>query len=190
MKLNMGCGAHKIEGWVNVDMFPESNPDVVCDLEKTPWLWESDSVSEMRFIHSLEHMGGDPKVFLNIVKELYRVCKDGARIYIAVPHPRHDHFLDDPTHVRIITPEMMGLFSKKKNLAWIREGYSNSPLALYIDVDFEVENARSMLAEPYRGMYDRGEISNEDLAAAVRERNNILQDIQFELKVIKPPTQS
>lgn len=46
MTLNMGCGHNKMPGWLNVDAFPECNPDVVCDLENLPWPWPNDSVEQ------------------------------------------------------------------------------------------------------------------------------------------------
>jgi hypothetical protein len=67
MKLNMGCGFHKLDGYVNVDLFPACAPDVVCNLEEPPWPWQTGTVNEVIFNHSLEHMGGDPKVFLKMM---------------------------------------------------------------------------------------------------------------------------
>jgi hypothetical protein len=50
--------------------------------------------------HVLEHLGRDPIVYLEIMKELYRVCEDGATIRVVVPHHRHEFFnsrgRDDP----------------------------------------------------------------------------------------------
>ena len=66
------------------------------------------------------------------------MCRGGAVIRIAVPHPRHNFFLDDPTHVRAITPHTMQLFSKRNCEEWKRVGASNSPLALYAGVDESV----------------------------------------------------
>ena len=34
---------------------------------------------------------------------------------VHVPHPRHDDFLDDPTHVRAITPKLLKLFDRRIN---------------------------------------------------------------------------
>ena len=93
MKLNMGCGHNKREGYVNVDMSPVCNPDVVWDLETLPWPWQDNSVDGVLFNHSLEHLGQIARVFLGMMKELYRVCRDGAEIEINVPHPRHDNFI-------------------------------------------------------------------------------------------------
>src|SRR3954452_15303504 len=104
MKFNMGCGRRKLEGYVNVDAVAASGADQVWDLEQTPWPWADGCAEEIRFIHSLEHMGADTKVFLAIIQETYRIAAPGCRVVIHVPHPRHDHFLGDPTHVRPVTP--------------------------------------------------------------------------------------
>lgn len=181
----MGCGHNKIDGYINVDKMPECNPDVVCDLEKFPWLWESNSVETVRFNHCLEHMGQETSIFLGIMKELYRVCKNNAEVEINVPHPRHDNFIGDPTHVRIITPQMLKLFDKQLNIKWINEGVSNTSLALYLGVDFLISEAIGVLEEPYNQMLYSGEISNDQIGVFERERNNIVLEYRIKLKVLK-----
>ena len=86
---------------------------MVFDLETTPWPWPSDVADEIQFIHSLEHMGADPKVFLGIMAETWRIAANGCRVQINVPYPRHDNFIGDPTHVRPITPQMLQLFDRE-----------------------------------------------------------------------------
>ena len=88
-----------------------------CDLEKFPWLWKDNSVDEIRLIHLLEHLGKDVDIYFNIFKELYRISKDGTLITIFVPNFRHDFFFNDPTRVRVITPDSLLLFSKSLNIA-------------------------------------------------------------------------
>src|SRR5687767_8310331 len=112
MKLNLGCGQNKLQGYVNTDREPAVKPDVLMDLEKFPWPFEDDSVDEVVAFHVLEHVGATSEMFVRIMQELYRVCRAGAEVRIAVPHPRHDNFFDDPTHVRAITPMTLELFSK------------------------------------------------------------------------------
>jgi hypothetical protein len=94
LKLNLGCGKNPKPGYVNVDKY--DNPDVLHDLETFPWPWKDNSVNEIRLIHVLEHLGERKEVFLNIIKELYRICVASATIHIVVPHPRHDDFINDP----------------------------------------------------------------------------------------------
>lgn len=115
MKLNMGCGTNKRDGFINVDKC--GNPDVIWDLETFPWPWDDNSVTEVRFDNILEHLGQTSGVFLRIFQELYRICVNKALITIVVPHPRHNSFLCDPTHVRPIMPETLELFSKKRILS-------------------------------------------------------------------------
>lgn len=185
MKLNMGCGLNKLDGYVNVDLFPEGGPDVVCNLEETPWPWQTGSAAEVIFNHSLEHMGGDPQIFLAIMKELYRVCAGGATVRITAPHPRHDSFIIDPTHVRAITPNMFALFSKAVNREWQVNGRPNTPLALYLDIDFEVTAASQVVDEHYFKLLQSGAMSEDELDRAVKERNNVVVEYVIELKAIK-----
>ena len=109
LKLNLGCGSDFRDGYLNVDKFGE--PELQVDLETFPWPWEDNSVSEIVMQHVLEHLGRDTETYLNIITEMYRVCENSAKILIEVPHPRHDTFLYDPTHVRPVTPESFGLFA-------------------------------------------------------------------------------
>lgn len=134
MKLNLGCGHRKYEGFLGVDKYEPA--DMIFDLETFPWPWEDNSIEEVILYHSLEHMGQSTSVFLGIVKELYRVCAPDAKITITVPYPRHDCFLADPTHVRAFLPGSFELLSKANNIASIERGWSNTPLAIQNNIDF------------------------------------------------------
>ncbi|HEV7393411.1 MAG TPA: methyltransferase domain-containing protein, partial [Burkholderiales bacterium] len=96
MKLNLGCGYNKLEGYINVDSQPACAPDKVVDLEHFPWPFPDNSVDKIMMTHVLEHLGADKQTFFGIIKELYRVCKPAATVHIIVPHPRHDTFIGDP----------------------------------------------------------------------------------------------
>lgn len=185
MKLNLGCGLNKIQGFVNVDKFDTCNPDIVMDLEATPWSFEDNSVDEILLNHCLEHIGQDVDIFFSVVKELYRVCKPGAKIQINVPHPRHDNFINDPTHVRIITPELLGLFSKKNCQYWGENNGANSPLALYLNVDFEIKNSQMMLEKKYFDLLSAKEINDDQLTDIVNSQNNVVSEYRITLEVIK-----
>jgi hypothetical protein len=186
LRLNLGCGSRQLDGYLNVDKVAACAPDAVVDIEQVPWPWPDDSVVEVLMSHVLEHVGRDADAYLGIMKELWRVCRRGASIRILVPHPRHDQFLDDPTHVRAVTPDGLRLFSQRLNREWREQGAANTPLGLYLGVDFEVEEARYDLDEPWKGQLARGEISQEDVAAAEGRYNNVVLQIQITLRVEKP----
>jgi SAM-dependent methyltransferase len=185
IRLNLGSGQNPIEGWVNVDKF--GTPDVMWDLEMFPWPWPENSVSEVIMFHVLEHLGESPQVFLKIVQELYRICRDGATIHIAVPHPRHDDFLGDPTHVRPIMPDLWLLFSKRWNLFWKEKRASNSPLALYLDVDFEIVDQKYIPDARWLERVKNGEIQESQLGELNRQLNNVVKETRVELMVVKSP---
>ena len=118
MKLNLGCGSKILDGYTNVDKFDYYKPDIVHDLEITPYPFEESSIDEILLSHVLEHVGQNPNIFNNIIKELYRICKNKSVINIRVPHPRHDDFISDPTHVRPITIMGLQLYDKNDDV-WV-----------------------------------------------------------------------
>ncbi|HEY4922650.1 MAG TPA: hypothetical protein VII40_21300 [Xanthobacteraceae bacterium] len=185
MRLNLGCGNRKLPDWVNVDMSPGCNPDQVVDLEQIPWPWPDDSVEEVLLSHVLEHLGRTTELYLDIFKELYRVCADGAKVTIVVPHPRHDFFLNDPTHVRAITPEGLALFSQKINQKWIKDGAANTPLGVYLGIDFDIVGSKYVLDELWLGRAQRGQVSKAEIDQAARQFNNVVMQTTIELKAIK-----
>jgi hypothetical protein len=181
MKLNLGCGHDKRAGYLNVDSVAACAPDQVVDLEAFPWPWADNAAEEVVLHHVLEHLGAEPKVFLGIMRELYRVCAPDAVVKIAVPHPRHDDFIGDPTHVRPVTPQMLALFDRELNEQWKAQGAAATPLALYTGVDFRTTKVQMFLDEPHAGRHARGELSDAELHQLIRERNNIVSQIHIEL---------
>lgn len=186
LKLNLGSGQSNYEGYINVDKFGE--PDIRHDLETFPWPWEDSSVSRIIMFHILEHLGGTPQVFLSIMQELYRVCEHNAVIKISVPHPRHDCFIHDPTHVRPITKACLDLFNKRLNREWIEMNAPNSKLGLYLDVDFEVTRHVFVLDEPWQSDFQSGAVTEKQVLDAVRCYNNVVKRIDMDLVVRKQPS--
>lgn len=177
LKLNLGCGSNKMPGYVNVDLYGE--PDVRQDLESFPWPWVDSSVEEIYLSHVLEHLGAAPNVFIQIMKEMYRVSANGAKIHIIVPHPRHDHYLGDPTHVRPVTPQMLALFDRAQCETWQAKGYSNTPLALFHGVDFQMIECAYVLDQKYQN------VPPKDIEQLMNERNNVCAEIRMVFQVRK-----
>jgi len=81
MKIDLGCGNNKKEGYYGIDVVKTKDSDMVCDLNKGINL-DDNSVDEVYSRHFLEHIE-DP---LLLFKEIYRVLKPNCKAYIIVPH--------------------------------------------------------------------------------------------------------
>lgn len=81
-KINLGCGVHKKEGYINVDWNPDNKPEVAHDLNVFPYPFATSSVDRVEASHVIEHLD---KPF-NVMKELHRILKPGGIAVIQVPH--------------------------------------------------------------------------------------------------------
>jgi len=181
MKLNLGSGITKFEGFLNIDSDPGCNPDFVMRLGTDFFQLEDNTVDEVLAYHVFEHIGDG---FFDFLKELYRVCEHEAIISVRVPHPRHDVFLGDLTHVRPITIENMKPLSKKwcETQIYITDSWSG--LAHQLNVDFEIVDYNYELDETFKQIIQNVE-SNEQLNWMARSMNNAITEIHFKMMVIK-----
>ena len=136
LRLNLGSGGSRLEGHVNVDSNPDENPDLVLDLGSQVWPWRDSTVDAAIASHILEHLTTEQ--FFHFMKELHRVLKPDAPVKIALPHPRHDIYLNDPTHQRPVTMATLLMLSKE-HWATLRErGLHLTPFWRYLGVDFYI----------------------------------------------------
>ena len=96
MKLHLGCGCVKKEGWINVDSQARVNPDVVTDLSQFPWPFESNSADEIYSSHVFEHIVDA----VGVMNECFRILKPGGTLEVIVPFAMTYAHMTDPTHCR------------------------------------------------------------------------------------------
>jgi SAM-dependent methyltransferase len=95
LKIDLGCGPGKKEGFIGVDTIAFPSVDIVADLRKA-WPWKDGTVDEAHASHFVEHLEADERV--HFVNELYRVLKPGARCAIITPHWAASRAYGDMTH--------------------------------------------------------------------------------------------
>lgn len=110
MKINLGGGEVKKEGFTNFDCVAFPTVDIVCDLTKGIPLPDS-SVEEVYSAHFLEHLEDVPKM----MKEIYRVCQPNALVKIKVPYFKSIGAFKDPTHKSFFTEGTLEYFSCEKD---------------------------------------------------------------------------
>jgi predicted SAM-dependent methyltransferase len=81
-RLNLGCGPYKREGFINIDLNPLWEPDMVRDL-KRGLPFDSNSVQQINAHHLLEHLDFEHLFF--VLEECHRVLVDGGILDIVVP---------------------------------------------------------------------------------------------------------
>lgn len=188
IRLNLGCGHKKLpasEGWINVDAEISCLPDLCLDIGwGEDWPWNDGIVDEINASHVMEHLGADD--FLFAMREAYRVLKPGGWFTIEVPHPRSDFFIGDPTHKTPITEHVMNLFSRKLCDQWASDGTSNTALAIYLNVDFDLIHNEVILNPKWLDvlmMPDGVTVKNEAyFRHAVETFNNVVYGLKFVLE--------
>ncbi len=83
MKLNLGCGSKKLEGWINVDSVAGVEPDLLHDIS-LPFQYADYSIDEILAEGILEHF--DKYLRFIIFYEWVRMLKMGGIITIGVPN--------------------------------------------------------------------------------------------------------
>lgn len=194
IKINLGSGLTRYEGFVNVDDDPLVNPDYAVNLDdvniRLPF--EDNSVEEIKAYHILEHIGSG---FIPLMKELHRVCCHGAILDIEVPHHQHDAFYGDPTHCRPITIPAMHHFSKKANREQIKNFNNSTGIGLKYDIDFEIvwydfeyDPFYVPMIENFNQRKAEGKITQEEdfmFTRLMREATNVAQNTKIKMVAIK-----
>jgi hypothetical protein len=96
LKLDLGCGNNRREGFIGVDERPFPKVDQVVDLTTLPWPWKDGSVGEAHASHFVEHLTGRQRV--DFVNELYRVLVIGGTCQMITPHWASARAYGDYTH--------------------------------------------------------------------------------------------
>jgi len=194
MKLDIGAGLKRREGFTTVDYDASTNPDYVVNLDdvniKLPF--EDNSVDEIIAHHILEHIG---EGFIPLMKEMYRVCKHGAILDIIAPHHMHDVYYGDPTHKRPITVNGMNMFSKDYNRKHIEWYGSSSGLGLQFDIDFEMihyefeyDQFYVPMLEDFFKRKEEGQVSPEEdfaIQRLLREATNVCMNTKIKMMAVK-----
>ena len=100
LRLNVGCGTLRLDGWLNCDRYPGDAVDMVFDLEQV-WPFGSNSVKAVFASHTLEHLN-DYRTFF---REAWRVLHAEGQLMIRVPYGGHSSAMGDVTHLRPWYPE-------------------------------------------------------------------------------------
>jgi SAM-dependent methyltransferase len=90
LKIDLGCGGTKREGFIGLDFVTGPGVDHVLDLTKDRFPFEDNTVDHVFSSHFLEHIKAPNHIF----QEIGRICRNGAKIEFWTPYAfSNDAFL-------------------------------------------------------------------------------------------------
>ncbi len=130
INLDLGCGDRKVRGAIGVDNSRIPGVDIVADLNHgLPF--QDNSVDAVVVFHILEHVDN----FLDTMNEIWRVCKEGAYVYVRVPHAASTFVTwKDPTHRRGLSIATFAYFDDSY--------FDGAAFAYYAEANFSIEHAQ------------------------------------------------
>ena len=81
LKLLLGCGDIKIDGYINIDWRRTRATDLVCDITKLPY--PNGSVERIEIYHVIEHLS--VRVFEKALGHWHAILVEGGRLVIECP---------------------------------------------------------------------------------------------------------
>jgi len=167
LKLNLGCGPSKMEGYINVDSIEFPGIDQVVDL-KQPWPWADNSVSDIHLSHVFEHFTALERV--HVANEMWRVLVNQGKATVITPHWSSARAYGDFTHQ---WPPVSEFYLLYLNRAWRK---ANAP---HTDIehnpqghncDFEAQGVHTYEVNRFAGR------NNEYVQFALTNYRDAVQD--------------
>lgn len=118
IRLNLGCGNKRKDGFVGIDRFPCAAVDLVADIT-SPLPFEGSSVDAVWADNLIEHVSDIPA----LMQEIHRVCRHGAEVTIITPHYTSIASWNDPTHVHHLSYFSMDHFSREAVVHYTGGGF-------------------------------------------------------------------
>jgi SAM-dependent methyltransferase len=122
LQIDLGCGSMKKEGTIGLDYIQLPTVDCVLNLETDPLPFADHSVTYVHSSHFLEHTK-DPE---HVLKEVSRVCADGARLEFWTPYAwsgeafimRHTFFWAEEIYLHMCV-KYHDFWTKRFNARWV-----------------------------------------------------------------------
>ncbi len=112
-KLNLGCGNNYESGWINCDISKKVKADFYFDLGKKRFPFKDNTFEEVKAEMVFEHLP-DYNARVHFLREVHRVCKNGAKIFLSVPHFSSQGAWGDLQHTRPFTSLSLDYFAVNK----------------------------------------------------------------------------
>ncbi len=152
--LDVGCGRRRAEsGAVGLDYCAESGADVVWDVNKVPWPFPSDTFCRVHMSHIIEHVDD----VIEAMREVHRVARNAADIFITTPHFSSHNSYTDPTHKHHLAAATFEYFTNREFQTFVgpRCGFEIVSVELTFGGNIVLDNLGRFLARRSLKWYER-----------------------------------
>lgn len=104
--LDIGCGRNKIPGAIGIDLNPETQADIIHDLNVFPYPFADNEFEAVNCDSILEHV----EDILRVMEEIHRITLPGGRVHVKVPYYTSFDAFTDPTHKHFFTSRSFDYF--------------------------------------------------------------------------------
>jgi predicted SAM-dependent methyltransferase len=143
ISIELGPGTRRfIKNAITIDKFDSDAVDIVADLEQGLTFIPDNSVSYIYSSHLMEHV----QPLEGLLKEVYRILKQGGRYEFVVPHFANPYFYSDYTHKNFFGLYTMSYFSKSPY-------FKRKVPQFYNTFDFTIEKVKLEFTSPFVSRY-------------------------------------
>ena len=108
--LDVGCGNNKTKEAIGIDISPNTQADIIHNLNKFPYPFNNNEFDKIICNDILEHLDN----VITVMEELYRIAKPNAIIKIRVPHFSDNNAYGDLTHKHFFNTQSFDYFTMDK----------------------------------------------------------------------------
>jgi SAM-dependent methyltransferase len=176
--LYVGCGDdHEISSngnsWINLDMNPNNNPDVVWNLNNIPLPFDDNSFDCIFSCHTLEHLHRNR--FVHFVADAHRILKANGYLIGITPYGTTDVAWAMPQHNMLFSEITWSNLSAKDYEKNGRLSSGDDELLPFREWEIE-----TITLVPYKEF-----LNDPEIEFKIRHYRNVIQDIHAVLRAIK-----
>ena len=152
--LDVGCGLKRAEpGAIGMDWSPESGAEVAWDVNRYPWPLPDGVFERVHMSHIIEHLDD----IVHGMKEVRRVCREGALVLVTTPHFSSHNSYTDPTHRHHLAAASFEYFTNQDfaTFAGPRCSFELEALELTFGGNFVLDNLGRLVARRSLKWYER-----------------------------------
>ncbi|HQZ99770.1 MAG TPA: class I SAM-dependent methyltransferase [Thermoflexales bacterium] len=105
--LDLGCGKARHPDSIGIDINPDSNADIIHDLNVFPYPFEDNSFDVVFADSIIEHLDDIPSV----MNELHRITRSGGKLIVITPYFSSLDAFTDPTHKHFFSMRSFDYFT-------------------------------------------------------------------------------